>query len=101
MKRILVFFVALLLVFGAFQIMSFAGSAEDAAMSEIHWFRDFMLTILHIGGIIAVGFGVYQLGLAFQSHDTMQRVEGIFFIVGGVALVFSDTILNILGVAMS
>ena len=48
------------------------------------------------GLIRAVGWGIVQVGMSFQSHDPSQRSNGFLTLAGGIIITFAKEILNLI-----
>lgn len=53
-----------------------------------------MFSLIRAIGIILLGWGIVQVGLALKSHDPSQRANGFFSIAGGVIITFTKEILD-------
>lgn len=56
----------------------------------------FMFGIIRAIGMIMLGWGIVQVGLALKSHDTSQRANGFLTVAGGVIITFAKEILAII-----
>ena len=70
--------------------------ADGDALTAINNLSDFIFSLIRAIGIILLGYGILQVGLSFQSHDPSQRSNGILTIAGGVVIVFTKEILNLI-----
>lgn len=57
---------------------------------------EFIFGIIRVVGMIVTGFGVLQLGLSINSHDSTQRSNGFLAIAGGVVIIFTKEIINLI-----
>ena len=57
---------------------------------------DFMGGVVKVVGVVAVLFGVVQLGLSIANHDPSQRAQGFLFIAGGVIVFFAPELISFL-----
>lgn len=71
----------------------------DDVSDTIDKLADFIWGVSKSIGVILVGYGVIQIGLAFKSHDPSQKSQAVFTILGGLIVFFAETILTLLGVA--
>ena len=55
-----------------------------------------MFGLIRAIGMILLGWGVVQIGLALKSHDPSQRANGFLTLAGGVIITFAKEILNII-----
>ena len=49
-------------------------------------------------GVIVAGYGIVQIGLAVQSHDSSQRANGFLAFFGGLLIMFAKEILDFITV---
>lgn len=56
----------------------------------------FMFGLIRALGMILLGFGIVQVGLALKSHDPSQRANGFMTLAGGVIITFAKEILTII-----
>lgn len=47
-------------------------------------------------GVILIGYGIIQIGLAFKAHDPSQKSQAVFTILGGLIVFFAESILGII-----
>lgn len=71
-------------------------AATDNPLTVINNLSDFIFGIIRAVGMILLGFGIVQIGLALKSHDPSQRANGFLTLTGGVIITFSKEILNII-----
>ena len=74
---------------------AFAAPTGDA-LSAVSNLSDFIFSLIRAIGLILLGYGILQVGLSFQSHDPSQRSNGILTIAGGIVIVFTKEILNLI-----
>ena len=55
---------------------------------------DFIGGVVKVVGVVAVLFGVVQLGLSIANHDPSQRAQGFLFIAGGVIVFFAPELIS-------
>ena len=74
------------------------GDAGDggAALAAVDNLSDFIFALIRAIGLILLGYGILQVGLSFQSHDPSQRSNGILTIAGGIIIVFTKEILDLI-----
>ena len=75
---------------------AFAADVTNEAMSAIGNLSDFIFSLIRAVGLILLGYGILQVGLSFQSHDPSQRSNGILTIAGGIIIVFTKEILDLI-----
>lgn len=54
----------------------------------------FMFGLIKAIGVILLGWGITQIGLAMKSHDPSQRANGFMTLAGGVVITFTKEILD-------
>ncbi len=81
-------------IFSIFTSAVFA--ANDNPLTVINNLSDFIFGIIRAVGMILLGFGIVQIGLALKSHDPSQRANGFLTLTGGVIITFAKEILNII-----
>ena len=74
------------------------GGAADggAALAAVNNLSTFIFALIRAIGLILLGYGILQVGLSFQSHDPSQRSNGILTIAGGIIIVFTKEILDLI-----
>lgn len=70
--------------------------ATDDPLTVINNLSTFMFGLIRAIGMILLGWGVVQIGLALKSHDPSQRANGFLTLAGGVIITFAKEILNII-----
>ena len=88
---LIVSFIIALFVTQATQV--FAASDPLAVINNL---SDFMFGLIRAVGMIPLGWGVVQIGLALKSHDPSQRANGFLTLAGGVIITFAKEILNLI-----
>ena len=68
--------------------------AAGDPLAVINNLSDFMFGLIRAIGMILLGWGVVQIGLALKSHDPSQRANGFLTLAGGVIITFAKEILN-------
>ena len=71
------------------------GDGGDA-LAAVNNLSDFIFSLIRAIGLILLGYGILQVGLSFQSHDPSQRSNGILTIAGGIIIVFTKEILELI-----
>ena len=89
-KIVCVAFVLMLTVIPA---LAADGGDALAAVSNL---STFIFSLIRAVGLILLGYGILQVGLSFQSHDPSQRSNGILTIAGGIIIVFTKEILELI-----
>ena len=57
---------------------------------------EFIFSLTRAVGLILLGFGILQLGLSLKSHNPSQRANGMLTVAGGIVIVFTKEILNLI-----
>lgn len=57
---------------------------------------DFIFGLIRAIGMILLGLGIMQIGLALKSHDPSQRANGFLTMAGGVIITFTKEILELI-----
>ena len=70
--------------------------ATDDTLAVINNLSTFMFGIIRAIGMIMLGWGIVQVGLALKSHDASQRANGFLTVAGGVIITFAKEILAII-----
>ena len=55
-----------------------------------------LFSLIRAIGLILLGFGILQIGLALKSHDASQRANGILTVAGGIVITFTREILTLI-----
>ena len=70
--------------------------AETDPLAVVNNLSDFILSLIRAIGLILLGFGILQIGLALKSHDASQRANGILTVAGGIVITFTKEILTLI-----
>ncbi|MBE6156364.1 MAG: glutamyl-tRNA amidotransferase [Firmicutes bacterium] len=70
--------------------------AASDPLTVIDNLSNFMFALIRGVGVILAGSGIVQFGLSFKSHDPSQRANGVLGIVGGIIIICTKEILNII-----
>ena len=65
-------------------------------LAAVNNLSNFIFSLIRAIGVILLGFGILQLGLSFKSHDPSQRANGMLTVAGGLIIVFTKEILNLI-----
>ena len=60
------------------------------------WVLTLLFSLIRAIGLILLGFGILQIGLALKSHDASQRANGILTVAGGIVITFTKEILALI-----
>ena len=77
-------------------VPALAAETGGDALTAVSNLSDFIFALIRAVGIILLGYGILQVGLSFQSHDPSQRSNGILTIAGGIIIVFTKEILDLI-----
>lgn len=91
-KRLFAIYCALVLVF-AFAVPALA---DGDPLQVINNLSTFIFSLIRAIGLILLGFGIVQIGLSLKSHDPSQRANGFLILAGGVIIMFSKEILDLI-----
>lgn len=70
------------------------GTSDPLAV--INNLSTFIFGIIRAIGMILLGWGIVQVGLALKSHDPSQRANGFLTVAGGVIITFAKEILDLI-----
>lgn len=71
-------------------------AAESDPLSVINNLSSFIFGLIRAIGMILLGWGIVQVGLALKTHDPSQRANGFLTVAGGIIITFAKEILNII-----
>ena len=91
-KRLFAIYCALVLVF-AFAVPALA---DGDPLQVINNLSTFIFSLIRAIGLILLGFGIVQIGLSLKSHDPSQRANGFLTLAGGMIIMFSKEILDLI-----
>lgn len=89
-------FIIALIIVSIFISLSPNTFAADDPLSVINNLSDFIFGLIRAIGMILLGWGIVQIGLALKSHDPSQRANGFLTLAGGVIITFAKEILNLI-----
>jgi len=92
-KRIYAIISVAILLVAMFIVPAFAA---DDPLAVINNLSDFIFSLIRAIGLILLGFGILQIGLALKSHDASQRANGILTVAGGIVITFTKEILTLI-----
>lgn len=82
----------------ALVLLTVPALAADDPLTTINNLSDFVFDAIRALGVIILGWGIVQIGMSLQSHDSSQRTNGFLGFFGGLLIAFSKTILTAIGV---
>ena len=65
-------------------------------LTAVNNLSNFIFSLIRAIGVILLGFGILQMGLSFKSHDPSQRANGMLTVAGGLIIVFTKEILDLI-----
>ena len=92
-KRLYAVFAAAMLTLMLFVVPAFAADDPLTVVSNL---SDFIFSLIRAIGLILLGFGILQIGLALKSHDASQRANGMLTVAGGIVITFTKEILTLI-----
>ncbi len=70
--------------------------ATDDPLTVVNNLSNFIFGLIRAIGMILLGWGIVQVGLALKSHDPSQRANGFLTVAGGIIITFAKEILNMI-----
>lgn len=70
--------------------------ATNDPLAVINNMSAFIFSIIRAIGMILLGWGIVQIGLALKSHDPSQRANGFMTLAGGIIITFAKEILDLI-----
>ena len=70
--------------------------AADDPLAVVNNLSEFIFSLIRAIGLILLGFGIVQIGLALKGHDASQRAQGFMTFFGGVVIYFAKDILDMI-----
>lgn len=70
--------------------------ATDDPLTVISNLSTFMFGVIRAIGMILLGWGIVQVGMALKSHDASQRANGFLTVAGGIIITFAKEILDLI-----
>ena len=92
-KRLYAVFATAVLTLMLFVVPAFAADDPLTVVSNL---SDFIFSLIRAIGLILLGFGILQIGLALKSHDASQRANGMLTVAGGIVITFTKEILTLI-----
>lgn len=88
-------FIALFFLQQANPVFATAETSSEP-LTVINNLSTFIFGIIRAIGMILLGWGIVQIGLALKSHDPSQRANGFLTFAGGVIVTFAKEILALI-----
>jgi type II secretory pathway component PulF len=92
-KRFYAIFSIAMVVLTMFVVPAFA---TDDPLTVVDNLSEFIFSLIRAIGLILLGFGILQVGLALKSHDASQRANGMLTVAGGIVITFTKEILTLI-----
>ena len=70
--------------------------AAGDPISTVNNLSNFIFSLIRAIGLILLGLGIMQVGLSLKSHDPSQRANVRLTVAGGIIIVFTKEILNMI-----
>lgn len=70
--------------------------ATSEPLTVIENLSTFIFSVIRAIGMILLGWGIVQVGLALKSHDASQRANGFLTVAGGIIITFAKEILDLI-----
>lgn len=93
-KRIFSFLCILVVFITSFTLITHAEGNE--AFEAVNRLQSFLFTIVQGIGIIIVLFAIVNIGISIKSHDPSQRANALLTLAGGLLILFSKQILDLI-----
>ena len=93
LKRIYALIAICILLVTMFVMPAFAA---DDPLAVVNNLSEFIFSLIRAIGLILLGFGILQIGLALKSHDASQRANGMLTVAGGIVITFTKEILTLI-----
>ncbi len=92
-RRLFKCFACLVVLFTCTAVPALADGEPLTVVSNL---SEFIFSLIRAIGLILLGFGILQVGLSLKSHDPSQRANGMLTVAGGIVIVFTKEILNLI-----
>ena len=92
-KRLFVIYATVVMILTMF---AFPALAADDPLAVVNNLQTFIFSLIRAIGVILLGFGILQIGLALKSHDASQRANGMLTVAGGIVITFTKEILTLI-----
>ena len=92
-RKIFALFIAAVLLFTVGVTTVYATNDPIEVVNNL---SNFIFGLIRAIGLIMLGFGIVQVGLALKSHDASQRANGFLTVAGGIIITFAREILNLI-----
>lgn len=77
-------------------LVYFSGLVTDDPLTMVSNLSGFIFFLIQTIGLILLGFGILQIGLALKSHAASQRSNGMLALAGGIVSTFTKEILSLM-----
>ena len=89
-------YVAMVLACTCMFVCAVPAFAAGDPITVVNNLSDFIFSLIRAVGLILLGFGILQIGLALKSHDASQRANGMLTVAGGIVITFTKEILALI-----
>ena len=79
-----------------FALATPAAATGGDPLTVVNNLSEFIFSLIRAIGLILLGFGIVQIGLSLKGHDPSQRANGFMTLAGGVIIMFSKEILDLI-----
>lgn len=89
----------IMIIYSAVVIAFVVGACHVFAadpIQSVNNLSNFIFSLIRAIGLILLGLGIMQVGLSLKSHDPSQRANGFLTLAGGIIIVFTKEILNMI-----
>lgn len=93
MKLALIIYITAVVAFVAGACTAYAAGDPISTVNNL---SNFIFSLIRAIGLILLGLGIMQVGLSLKSHDPSQRANGFLTVAGGIIIVFTKEILNMI-----
>ena len=84
------------MLMGTMATTAFATGAGGDPLTVVNNLSEFIFGLIRAVGLIWLGWGIVQVGMALQSHDPSQRSNGFLTLAGGIVITFAKEILSLI-----
>lgn len=71
-------------------------AAENEVLDAINNLTELLFGVIRAVGMILAGWGMVQIGMSINAHDSSARANGILALVGGLFIFFTKNILDVI-----
>lgn len=85
-----------LCTFGIVPVSAEEAEAVNNPLTVVNNLSTFIFAIIRAVGMIILGFGIVQFGMALKSHDASQKANSLLTVAGGIIITFAKEILTLI-----